>query len=62
MSWGAFYADGEGWRQLADILKKALEEALALEAEVEKRLADHPERPRRLISYGLTAFPSAARP
>jgi hypothetical protein len=62
VSWGAFYADEQGWLQLAAILQNALEEALALEAEVEKRLADHPKRPRRLISYGLTAFPSAPRP
>lgn len=62
ISWNAFYVDEEGWEALIQIINNALAEALALEAEVTKRLEEDPDRPRRLATHGMTAFPSAPRP
>ncbi len=59
LAWGAFWSDEEGREELMRIWNDALAAALALEAQVAARLADDPERPRMLVSWGSAAYRTA---
>ncbi|HVO55008.1 MAG TPA: helix-turn-helix domain-containing protein [Solirubrobacterales bacterium] len=58
MSWDTAWIDEEGWQELHKVFQHALEEALLITTEAEKRVAGLPPSEKFLATYLISTFES----